>query len=147
MLPEGRYRARGTSAAAGVNKYGKDYIAVAFEVIGGEHHGAVVEDVWYLGGEKGAAITVQKLQAAGVTLERGDITDLTGWGEVDCDVTLRLETTPNGQERLRVMYVDEPGAGRGKPLEAGDKAAMRARWASVVAATKKAPRKREDMPF
>lgn len=148
MLPEGRYRARGTSASAGINKNGKDYVAVAFRIIGGEYEGEVVEDIWYLASEKSTAISIEKLQAAGVSYARGDITDLDGFGCCECEITLKQETTPTGQERLRVMYVGEPGAARGKPLDPGERKGMQSRWASLLLQVRKPPRKAdEEIPF
>jgi len=147
MLSEGTYRARGITAAVGVNKNGKDFVAVTFEILEGDHARQRVDDVWYFASEKSTAITIEKLQAAGVTYERGDITDLTGFGEVEVYLTLKLEVMPNGAEKMRIAYCSEPGAGRGKPLDDAERRAMASRWASVLRTIKKPARKREDLPF
>ena len=52
-----------------------------------------------------------------------------------------------GKEILRIAYVGEPGAARGRPLEVGERAAMRARWASVLVAARKPLKKRDEVPF
>lgn len=147
MLPEGRYRARGTEAVAGVNKNGKDYVSVAFRVLEGAHEGAIVEDVFYLSTEKNAAITIQRLQAAGATFDKGDVTDLTGFGDLDVEITVGIEVTPSGQERQRIQYVGEPGAGRGRPLEVSEQKAMASRWASVVKQVRRPVKRRDEVPF
>lgn len=104
MIEPGRHKARAISAELGYTSTGKEQVAVAFEVDGGQR-------ITWFGyfTDKTADKTLDGLMAAG--WQGDDLRDLSTVGSQDCEIVVEHENDNDGQPRARVRWVNRLGNG------------------------------------
>jgi hypothetical protein len=108
MMNPGRYTARAVDAALGYTAGGKEQVAVAFQIIGGEHDGEALQWYGYFT-EKTTERTIDSLRACGWT---GDnIAQLDGISANEVSLVVVHEADQNGDMQVRVKWVNRAGSG------------------------------------
>ncbi len=93
-------------------KTGSEQIALTFALVddsGRVDHGATIDWVGSFANDKSTEITIKALRACGWT--GNDLTDLRGINDLEVELDVQLEEY-QGEQRLRVRWVNKPGGGR-----------------------------------
>lgn len=111
MIAAGTYRARCTGeqdVQFGFSKTGNEQIAVVFRITEGECAGHTVTWFGSFASEKSIKIALKALENCGW---KGDnVTDLSGIGSEEVDLVIDHEPDQENRPRLRVQWVNKPGA-------------------------------------
>lgn len=151
----GKYLARAIpeSVDLGSSKNGTEQISVQFVLLDATDHGPTDSIITWIGNfanAKGMEITAKALKACGW---RGDLNDMTGIDEKVVELDVQWDEY-QGQRRLRVKWINVPGAGGivfKDKIEGSAKASLAAKMAAFMKSrgeeVSDATGKVDDLPF
>lgn len=135
MLSEGRYMARAVDGALGTSTNGNDQVTVELRTFDEKGEGESV--LWYgYFTDRAIGMTLKALRTMGWTGD--DLSDLSTLGSKDVEIVLEEEIDNRGNARLRVKWINEPGAGRLKRAEPDVAKTIAARHLGAVVAHRQA---------
>jgi hypothetical protein len=137
-MQPGRYRAKAIGHKLGKASTGNEQVLVNFEVTDGEHKGRIV--YWY-GTFTEASIerTLESLEHAG--WDGVSLSQMSGLGDREVELVMENELGQDGQNRLRVRWVNKMGGAMKVELDRGGVMALEERIKGAMLARKQ---KRDD---
>jgi hypothetical protein len=140
-IPPGKYMATPVSAEHGINKNGKDYINLVFEIPFSDGTVESIADQLYFATDENAKISMKNLRTCGWDGE--DIVALSGFGTKKVQLVLEEESFVNDagltKTTTKVKYINTPGgAVVTTPMSEGQKQTFAQRMRGLVLAEKQA---------
>lgn len=133
IIPKNKYTARATSYDLGVADSGKEFVAVEFEIQGGEHAGARLGWRGFFT-EKTEQRTLESLRYCG--WKGDDITNMEGFGSTLVQIVVDHEQY-EGKTFARIQWVNKLGVSIKNAMDAGTRAAFAARMRGAALAVDK----------
>ncbi len=115
MTP-GTYRAKAKSHKFGRASTGSEQVYIDFEIASGPHAGKRIPAYLYFT-EKTADRTLESLEYCG--WDGGSLKELKGLGSKEVELVIELEKRQDGNEYLRVKWINSTGGGVKEELDAG----------------------------